>query len=199
MAGLTRSVAPTALPVDLDAAKAGLRIEHDDEDDLIESLIAAATDDAENRLHRALLPQTWELSLDALPGRIVLPWPVARSAALEYRATATGAWTAIDADDIFLSGGPPSFVMPSYGLLWPTPIDHPDAARVTFESYSWSAPALVPAGIRQWIIARVGELYEQREASGPVVLHSHKFIDGLLVPWIVPDYAQRYGQPEKRA
>ncbi len=198
MAGLVRSIAPTLRPVDLDAVKAGLRIEQDEEDDLIEALISAATDDAENRLHRALLPQTWVLTLDSLPGYIALPWPVARSATIEYRATA-GAWTAIDADEIFLSGGPPSFVMPSYGLSWPTPIDHPDAARVTFEAYSWSAPALVPAGIRQWIIARVGELYEQREASSPVVLHSHKFIDGLLAPWIVPDYAQRYGQPEKRS
>ncbi len=193
MAGLARSIAPTALPVDLDAAKTRMRIEHDDEDDLIESLIAAATDDAENRLHRALLPQTWALSLDELPGYIVLPWPVARSVTIEYRATA-GAWTSIDADEIFLSTGPPSFVMPSYGLSWPTPIDHPDAARVTFEAYSWSAPALVPAGIRQWILARVGELHEQLEASGPVVLHSHKFIDNLLAPWIVPDYAWRYGK-----
>ncbi len=198
MAGLVRSIAPTALPVDLDAAKTGLRIEHDEEDDLIESLIAAATDDAETRLHRALLPQTWVLTLDSLPTYIALPWPLARSATLEYRATA-GAWTAIDADEIFLSSGPPSFVIPSYGLSWPTPIDHPNTARVTFEAYSWSAPASVPAGIKQWIIARVGEMYEQREASGPVVLHAHKFIDGLLAPWIVPDYAQRYGQPEKRA
>ena len=59
-------------------------------------------------------------------------------------------------------------------------------------SYSWTAPAEVPAGVKQWIIARVGELFEQREAAGPVQLYPHPFIRGLLAPWLLPDYGYRH-------
>lgn len=193
MAGLACSIAPTLKPVDTDAVKIGLRIEQDEEDDLLDALISAATDDAENRLHRAILPQTWVLTLDSMPAKIALPWPVARSVTIEYRATGGPAWTSIAADDIFLSPGPPSLLMPTYGVSWPLPIEHADTVRVTFQAYSWLTAETVPAGIKQWIIARIGELYEQREASGPVQLHQHRFIDGLLAPWIVPDYAIRNG------
>lgn len=262
MAGLSRVVAPTVCPVDGSAVKLGLRIEQDEEDDLIDALIAAATDDAENRLHRAILPQTWRLSLDRLSDRILIPWPVARSVTLEIRTEAGGTvadeavttvlntwalldhakvgaaefslktsagasvsaakyavdygagavralhadavgvgmlasydygWTVAANSDIALVQGPPSYLVPGYGKTWQVPIDVPDSVRVTFAAYSWASPATVPAGIRQWIVARVGELFEQREASGPVQLYSHRFVDGMLAPWIVPDYAARNG------
>lgn len=56
-------VAGPSLPVvSLDEAKAHLRVSHDDEDDLIRGLIAAATaylDGLDGVLGRALSPQTW--------------------------------------------------------------------------------------------------------------------------------------------
>lgn len=194
MAGLTRSVAPLDTPVFVDEVKIGLRIDSDDEDTFLESLIAAATDDAENLLHRAILPQTWILLLDAFPASgIRLPYPVARTATVAYQATA-GVWTTLTVGQIALISGPPSYVAPAYGQTWPVAIDFPDSVRVTYTAYSWETTDSIPAGIKQWIIARVGELYEQREASGPLEVREHRFIRGLLASHVWPDYGQRYGQ-----
>jgi len=192
MAGLTRSVAPTAYPVTATTIKDGLRIVIEEEDEFIESLMYVAVDDAENLLHRAILPQTWVLLLDAFPSDwIRLPYPVARTVTVAYQATA-GVWTTLSASDVTLVAGPPSMVIPAYGKTWPVAIDYPDSVRVTYTAHSWATPALVPAGIKQWIIARVGELYEQREASGEIGLNSYPFIRALLSPHVLPDYRYRH-------
>lgn len=193
MAGLTRSVAPTAYPVTLDAIKDGLRVVIDEEDGFIESLMYAAIDDAENILHRAILPQTWVLLLDAFPAnRIILPYPIARTVTVAYQAAA-GVWTTLSAGAVALIAGPPSYVIPAYGTTWPTAIDFPDSVRVTYTTHSWATSAATPAGIKQWIIARVGELYEQREASGEVTLNAYQFVRGLLNPHVCPDYRYTHG------
>jgi uncharacterized phiE125 gp8 family phage protein len=61
---------PVAAPVSLAEAKAHLRVDFDDEDALISGLIDAATqhlDGWSGVLGRALMPQTWEMSLDRFP------------------------------------------------------------------------------------------------------------------------------------
>ncbi len=71
--------APAAEPLSLAAAKAYLRVAHDDDDDVITALIAAARIHVEATTRRALITQTWRLSRDAWPrdGRIaVLPAPL---------------------------------------------------------------------------------------------------------------------------
>ncbi|MBK8123926.1 MAG: phage head-tail connector protein [Dokdonella sp.] len=190
MAGLIRTVAPADLPVDVATVKSALRIDLSDDDTLLAALIGAASDEAEHRLHRAILPQTWMLFLDSLPRQIRLPWPTAQSVTVEYCQDA-GDWVALNANDVFLVSGPPSIVVPTHGVTWPTVGHYPDSVRVTFQSCSWETLAVVPLGIRQWIVARVGELYEYRERSGPAPAASHAFVDSLLAPWIIPDYGWR--------
>ncbi len=190
MAGLIRSVVPDDFPVTVAAVKAALRIDLTEDDGLLAALIGAATDDAEHRLHRAILPQTWVLFLDHLPQRIRLPWPTARSVTIEYREDAED-WIVLDDGDVFLSSGEPSFVFPARGVAWPAVSHYPDSVRVTFQSWSWEVADDVPMGVQQWIIARVGELYEYRERSGSTPVVAHPFVDGLLAPWIIPDYGWR--------
>ncbi len=63
----------------LTEAKAHLRIDHDDDDALVQSLIATATDHLERTTGICLLTQTWRLYLDAWPeqGLVKLPgYPV---------------------------------------------------------------------------------------------------------------------------
>ena len=70
---------PELEPLTLDEAKAYLRVEHSDEDEAIAALIAAARLHVEAQTRRALITQTWRLSLDAWPesGRIaVRPAPL---------------------------------------------------------------------------------------------------------------------------
>ena len=47
-------------PISLAEAKTFLRVDHDDEDSMIEVMIAAIRDHAEGRTHRVLRQSTWE-------------------------------------------------------------------------------------------------------------------------------------------
>ena len=83
--------APTKEPVSLADAKTHLRVDVDDENDLIASLIVAAREYVETFTHRALVTQTWDLKLDQFPCRgeaIWLPKPPASSVtSITYTAT----------------------------------------------------------------------------------------------------------------
>src|SRR6185295_11579020 len=70
---------PAVEPVTLAEAKAYLRVEHDDDDDVIGALIAGARIHVEAQTRRALITQTWRLSHDLWPpdGRLaVVPVPL---------------------------------------------------------------------------------------------------------------------------
>ena len=73
MRGLTLVTAPASEPVSLAEAKAHLRIEAADDDSLIGALITAARQSAEAHMRRALMSQTWRLSLDRFPAA-PQPW-----------------------------------------------------------------------------------------------------------------------------
>jgi uncharacterized phiE125 gp8 family phage protein len=68
-----------AEPISLAEAKAFLRIEHDDDDDVITALITGARVYVEAQTRRALITQSWRLTRDAWPqtGRLaVRPGPL---------------------------------------------------------------------------------------------------------------------------
>ncbi len=71
--------APAVEPVSLDEAKAFLRVETSDDDDVIAALVAGARIHVEAQTRRALITQSWRISADAWPadGRLpVLPAPL---------------------------------------------------------------------------------------------------------------------------
>jgi uncharacterized phiE125 gp8 family phage protein len=84
---------PAIEPVSLAEAKAYLRVEQDDDDDVIAALIAGARLYVEAQTRRALITQSWRLSLDGWPqaGRIeVRPAPLqSLDAARVYDALST--------------------------------------------------------------------------------------------------------------
>jgi uncharacterized phiE125 gp8 family phage protein len=65
--------APASEPVSLAQARLFLRVEHDDDDDLIAALIAAARVQVEAHTRRALITQTWRLIRDVWPAGGALP------------------------------------------------------------------------------------------------------------------------------
>lgn len=78
---LTLVNGPAAEPLTLDEAKAHLRLDGDEEDALLASLIATSRSHVEAALGLALITQTWRWQADAVParGRIeLMTRPVAR-------------------------------------------------------------------------------------------------------------------------
>jgi uncharacterized phiE125 gp8 family phage protein len=71
--------APAVEPLSLAEAKAFLRVEHNDDDDVIEALVSASRIHIETQTRRALITQAWRLAFDAWPesGRMpVVPGPL---------------------------------------------------------------------------------------------------------------------------
>jgi len=60
-------VAPLEKPVSLDEAKLFLRIDHSDEDTLIDALIDSATTRLESEVNTKFINQTWEIFFDHFP------------------------------------------------------------------------------------------------------------------------------------
>jgi uncharacterized phiE125 gp8 family phage protein len=70
---------PAIEPLSLDEAKAFLRVEHSDDDQVISALIAGARTHVETQSQVALITQGWRIVLDCWPqhGRIVVrPGPL---------------------------------------------------------------------------------------------------------------------------
>jgi uncharacterized phiE125 gp8 family phage protein len=71
--------APAVEPLSLDEAKAFLRVEHNDDDEVIAGLAAASRIHVEVQTRRALITQSWRISADCWPedGRLpVRPAPL---------------------------------------------------------------------------------------------------------------------------
>ena len=60
---------PAIEPISLEETKTFLRIEHNDEDQLIAALIAGARSHIEAQTQTALITQDWRVVLDAWPQR----------------------------------------------------------------------------------------------------------------------------------
>lgn len=168
---LRRITAPEVMPVTAEAARLHLRIDHEDDDELLDTYLQAATDmldGAEGRLGRAIVRQTWEQRQPGIVGRVELMLgPECQLVALSYidrnddeRALVPEAYRVIDMGDR-------AYIEPRNGFSWPGDFgDRPDALRVTFTA--GQAVGDVPETIRQAIRLLAGHYYEQREATAVV-------------------------------
>jgi hypothetical protein len=138
---LKLQTAATLLPVTIQEAKLHCRkiadiadVSDTSEDALFSSLIGSATLEAEHLMGRAVMPQKWQLTLDAFESEMAL-----------RRPPVTGV------DSV------------TYGQSWPAIRCQREAVKVIF-STGYLDAASVPEPIKTWIKLRVGALYENRES-----------------------------------
>jgi uncharacterized phiE125 gp8 family phage protein len=181
---------PAVEPLSLAEAKAFLRIEHDDDDDVIAALIAGARIHVEAQSRRALIAQSWRLVRDAWPadGRIaVLPAPlVALTAARVWRLD--GTTQAIDVDmftvDVATAPGVLSFAagaLPSPGRVFA-------GIELDIEAGYGEAATDVPEPLRQAIRVLVSHWYENRglvAAAGGGAATLPQSVAALISPYRV--------------
>ena len=90
---------PAVEPVLLAEAKAHLRLESDDEDDLVGALLAAARVAVESDIRRVLIEQTWRAFVDLWPDGLTLPIVPALGVEAVRAIDADGVATLLAAED----------------------------------------------------------------------------------------------------
>jgi uncharacterized phiE125 gp8 family phage protein len=186
--------APAAYPFSVEEAKAHLRVDFDDDDDLIEAMLRAAIDSAERFTGRAFVEQTWDYFLDTFPADRCSPIQIPNPPLLEiegvfYRDNAgneqefnAAGYVVDDASE------KARIALPSSGS-WPSIASRINAVRIRFRAgyVTDDSPALpdVPAAIQTAIKMMLGTLYEHRES---VVIGQ----TAVEMPWAAKELLRQY-------
>jgi uncharacterized phiE125 gp8 family phage protein len=166
---LKLKTAPSTTPITLAEAKAHLRVDHTDEDALIQTLLDAAVshfDGYTGILGRCMISQVWELYYDAFPsGDMQVPLGnIISIDTVEYVDPTTEIYTTwadtnYEVDEKSVEG----WIVPIDS--WPTAMETTNAVRVTFTAGFGASAASVPAAIRAALLLMVGHFYKNREAT----------------------------------
>ena len=168
---LEQVTAPAGSAVSLTDAKLHLRVDHDDEDTLIQRIVDACTERAEMYQLRAYGTQTFRLVLPRFPsGRLILlPRPPLQSVtSITYTDTDDAEQTL--STDVYRvdTASEPGRVILNTDESWPDTATEPDAVKIEYVAGYGNA---VPAAERSAVLLLVGHLYENRETvtvgSGP--------------------------------
>lgn len=178
------TIEPASEPVTLAEAKVHLRVDHDDENTLIESLITAARQWAETETNRRFINTTIRLSLDAFPCEFRLPGGKTQSVtSITYvdgdgttQTLATSVYT-LDSDS------EPARIVLAYNQMWPQIRDVPNAVKVLYVAGYGSAASDVPAGIKKAILQHC--LHQYTREPEPNVLESAQ---RLLDPYRIKEF-----------
>lgn len=196
---------PAEEPVSIIDAKLHLRVDFDEDDTLIASLISASRQAAETLTGCQFVTARWKLVLDSFPGpslmgvlagqaltlpghAILLPkCPVQSVLAINYLDMNAVLQTMPASTYTVDTACEPARITPVFGQIWPLALPQIGAVTVTFDA-GYGAPSDVPEGIKIWIKLRVGSLYAYREevavTSGGRI-ETLPFMDGLLDPYKV--------------
>lgn len=174
--------AAATFPVSRTEAKAHLVVDHADHDALIDAYIGAATNHAQRFLGRALVEQTWELTLDEFPDnelKIPLP-PLIAVVSVKYDDGAGDEQTLDPASYTVDAVSEPGWILPASAGAWPSVYEGINAVRVRFRAgyYDDTSPSanVAPDDIRAAILLTIGTLYANRET---VVIGQ----TATLLPW----------------
>lgn len=178
---------PSSEPISLSEAKGHLRVDASDEDSYISGLIVAARQFIELQTQRALITQTWKLSLDQFPTNKTVYIPLSSLRLVEgitYYDT-TGATQTLPATDYYVDSDndPGRVVLVDTVATY----DRPSAVQIQFQA-GYGSAADVPQAIKQAMLLLIGHWYENREAVGEVGGPIAFAVDALLTPYRVRRY-----------
>ncbi|MBA0014141.1 MAG: phage head-tail connector protein [Nitrosospira sp.] len=180
---------PAEEPVSIIDAKLHLRVDFNEDDTLIASLISASRQAAETLTGCQFVTGRWKLVLDGFPRCVIaLPkCPVQSVLTINYLDMNAVLQTMPASTYTVDTACEPARITPVFGQFWPLALPQIGAVTVTFDA-GYGAPSDVPEGIKSWIKLRVGSLYAYREevavTSGGRI-ETLPFMDGLLDPYKV--------------
>lgn len=162
-------IPPTEMPVTLADVKTFQRVEGTELDAEISSYIVAAYQQCEHILGRSIMPETWELVLDAFPTTtdIELLHPIIRSiTSVKYLNPEDGLETTLPDTEYYLDKvSEPGWLMPAIGKAWPSTQAVANAVRVQYVA-GYENAAAVPDSIKNWIKLAVRALMDGCDPAG---------------------------------
>ncbi len=174
MAALVRLVAPAVTPLSLTEVKAHLRVDGTDQDGVIQMYLDAATDYVDGEwgfLGRALVTQTWRLTIDTFPcAEIKIPLPPLQSiSSVGYFDSAGDFQTLVEDTDYFVDDqSEPGWITPM--STWPTTLDAINSVRIEFvagyDPSTDSPPDLtanIPGDTKQAMLLLITDWMEHRQ------------------------------------
>jgi uncharacterized phiE125 gp8 family phage protein len=179
-------ILPPAALVSLEEAKRHMVVDHDEDNDLITSLVAAATayfDGWSGVLGRALVTQTWRQDFCGFSSRMRLPLqPAASISSLTYFDGSNIVQTLPDTVYVLLTDAIGPFVSLKPNQTWPSAYRREEAISITFVAGSVAGD--VPAPIKTAILMLSALWYENREAATDIPLDALPFgIKMMVAPY----------------
>lgn len=190
---IAQTTPPANQPVTLTRMKHHLRVDGDDEDQLIETQLAAATRWVEEFTSRQLVTASWTLTLDRWPigDAIRLPRPPALAVTSITYHRSDGTDDTMDPDDYELDNRDDyttARLYLAYGASWPSVVLRRYAGiEILYTAGYGTDPDDVPEVFRSGIKAAAGSLYENRETEivGKVAAQLRFSTEALLWPYRV--------------
>ena len=185
---LVLTMGPALEPVSLLEAKAHLRVDHNDEDTLISSLIITSRLHIEASLGLGLITQSWSLFLDEWPQGTTVRLPLRPIQSVDavrlYNEDETT--QLIAASGYYVDGkGAPARLVRLGGVGWPAPKRAANGIEIAFTAGYGNAASDVPQPIRQALLLLIAHWYERREPFevGGSAVAIPKMVSELLMPY----------------
>lgn len=183
---LTLTTAPAAEPLSTAEAKVFLRVDHDDDDTLIDSLVAAARHALERFTGRAFITQSWTMYLDGFgvarepalfEGVRTGPWLTTRTGVIEVprpplASLTTFKWyneadtaTTVAASIYYVdTNSEPGRIALRTGHTWPADtLRAANGVEIVFQAGYGSAGSDMPPDLLQAVRKMTAYLYEKRD------------------------------------
>lgn len=179
------STAPATEPVSTADAKAHMKIDTADDDELIDSWVVAARILIEKNWGVSLITQTLKLRLDHFPHdgqRIMLPAPPAATiTSVQYVDNDGNTQTWASSNYAIAVNDRPGTLSRAYNVSYPTTRSIDNAVTITYTA-GYGVASAIPANIIHAIKLLLTLWNEAREAACPVNLTEIPFgVDALLV------------------
>lgn len=162
------TVAPTIEPLTTAEVKLHLRVDHSEEDALIDRLIETARQQCEDISRRAFITRTLTANLDCWPAyKFELPYPPLLSVtSIKYTDIGGTQNTFLASNYIVDTHSEPGRVGLKWLVFWPTAIlQEINAIEIVYTAGYGPAATDVPGRYKAAILLLVAHLYENREAA----------------------------------
>ncbi|WP_288379833.1 hypothetical protein [uncultured Massilia sp.] len=173
--------APVGLPVSLAAAVSKARANGAGLDDEIDLDVRGIAGDVQHQLQRALVEQTWAVTLDQFPAAIKLPMaaPLIAVEHVKY-FDVDGVLRTLDPQDYLVDQvSEPAYVLPAPGQAWPATADRINAVEVQYRCGYGADHTAVPPAIQSYILARIEAQHFPEQTRSAKYLD--RLLDGLVV------------------